>query len=122
MYMFIGNESKYKHSKPTSFSAHHIAYLPTVWVSFFGVIALLNFFSQLPDSIKEFYYEQYGVYPTADMLAHLKRELTHGSLQLIIGGSFADTQKNGRITQCADEILRRWFIQLIFHSADYIEK
>ena len=30
MYMFIGNESKYVRSKPTSFSAHHIAYLPTV--------------------------------------------------------------------------------------------
>lgn len=30
VYMFIGNESKYLHSKPNSFSAHHIAYLPTV--------------------------------------------------------------------------------------------
>jgi hypothetical protein len=31
MYMFIANESKYFRSKPSSFSAHHIAYLPTVW-------------------------------------------------------------------------------------------
>lgn len=31
MYMYIGNESKYVRSKPNSFSAHHIAYLPTVW-------------------------------------------------------------------------------------------
>jgi hypothetical protein len=31
MYLYIGNESKYVRSKPTSFSAHHIAYLPTVW-------------------------------------------------------------------------------------------
>jgi len=30
MYMYIGNESKYIRSKPTSFAAHHIAYLPTV--------------------------------------------------------------------------------------------
>ena len=30
MYMYIGNESKYVRAKPTSFSAHHIAYLPTV--------------------------------------------------------------------------------------------
>lgn len=30
MYMYIGNESKYVRSKPTSFAAHHIAYLPTV--------------------------------------------------------------------------------------------
>lgn len=30
MYMFIGNTSKYIRSQPNSFSAHHIAYLPTV--------------------------------------------------------------------------------------------
>lgn len=30
VYLFIGNLSKYTRSKPTSFSAHHIAYLPTV--------------------------------------------------------------------------------------------
>lgn len=32
VYMFIGNTSKYIRSRPNSFSAHHIAYLPTVWV------------------------------------------------------------------------------------------
>jgi len=32
MYMFIGNTSKYLRSRPNSFSAHHIAYLPTVRV------------------------------------------------------------------------------------------
>ena len=30
MYLFIGNLSKYTRAKPTSFSAHHLAYLPTV--------------------------------------------------------------------------------------------
>jgi len=30
VYLFIGNLSKYERAKPTSFSAHHIAYLPTV--------------------------------------------------------------------------------------------
>ena len=30
VYMFIGNTSKYIQSRPNSFSAHHIAYLPTV--------------------------------------------------------------------------------------------
>ena len=33
MYMYIANESKYVRAKPTSFSAHHIAYLPTVRIS-----------------------------------------------------------------------------------------
>ena len=30
IYLFLGNVSKYIRSKPTSFSAHHIAYIPTV--------------------------------------------------------------------------------------------
>ena len=35
IYLFLGNISKYIHSKPTSFSAHHIAYIPTVCVCLF---------------------------------------------------------------------------------------
>ena len=62
------------------------------------------------------------MYPNADMLTHLKWELIHGALQLVLGGAFVDTKKNGRITRCADEILRRWFLEVIFHSSDYIEK
>jgi len=34
MYMFVGNTSKYLRSRPNSFSAHHITYLPTVNGSF----------------------------------------------------------------------------------------
>ena len=34
VYMFVGNTSKYIRSQLNSFSAHHIAYLPTVCVSF----------------------------------------------------------------------------------------
>jgi len=34
MYMFIGNASKYIRSRPSSFSAHHIAYLPTASIHF----------------------------------------------------------------------------------------
>lgn len=83
--------------------------------------SLLTYF-QLPDTIKEFYYEQYGVYPNADMIAHLKRELIHGSLRLVLGGGLADAKKNGRTTMCADDVLRRWFLEVILHSSDYIEK
>lgn len=32
IYLFLGNVSKYIRSKPTSFSAHHIAYIPTVCI------------------------------------------------------------------------------------------
>ncbi|KAG1842748.1 hypothetical protein DFJ58DRAFT_665734 [Suillus subalutaceus] len=30
IYLFIGNQSKYIHGKPTSFAAHHLAYIPKV--------------------------------------------------------------------------------------------
>src|SRR5262249_16133986 len=30
IYMFFGNESKYTRFQPTSFAAHHIAYIPSV--------------------------------------------------------------------------------------------
>jgi hypothetical protein len=30
IYMFLGNQSKYTRSKPTSFAAHHLAYIPKV--------------------------------------------------------------------------------------------
>lgn len=30
IYMFLGNTSKYKHAKPSSFSAMHVAYIPSV--------------------------------------------------------------------------------------------
>ena len=37
IYLFLGNVSKYTRSKPTSFSAHHIAYIPTVRLSPFKI-------------------------------------------------------------------------------------
>ena len=66
--------------------------------------------------------EHYGTTPSADMLAHLKRELIHGALQLIIGGTFADAQNNGRVVMCGDNVLRRWLLRMILHSSDYKEK
>ena len=82
----------------------------------------LTAFPQLPDTINEFYVKHYGIAPSTDMLAHLKRELIHGALRLIVGGTFADAHNNGRITKCGDDIWRRWFLRLILHSADYKEK
>lgn len=123
VYMFIGNTSKYIRSRPNSFSAHHIAYLPTVWILLIFSSAIhLIVYSQLLDTIKEFYHKHYDVYPSADVIAHFKRELIHGSLRLILGGTFADAKKNGRITKCADDVLRRWFLEVVLHSADYIDK
>ena len=56
------------------------------------------------------------------MLTFLGRELTHGVLRLILGGSFAEAHKNLQRIKCGDNILRRWLLQLLLHSADYKEK
>lgn len=32
VYMFIGNQSKYARAKPSSFAAHHLAYIPKVCI------------------------------------------------------------------------------------------
>lgn len=35
IYFFFGNQSKYSHAKPSSFAAHHVAYMPKVFFCFF---------------------------------------------------------------------------------------
>ena len=127
VYLFLGNISKYIRLKPTSFSAHHIAYIPTVRHHQFWPLVQsdgpdLTKPQQLPDTIKEFYRKHYGKDPNADMLAHLGRELIHGVLRLILGGSFADAHKNSRCVKCGDGVLRHWLLRLLLHSADYKEK
>lgn len=56
------------------------------------------------------------------MLTHLGRELTHGVLRLVLGGSVADAHKNARRVRCGDNVLRRWLLRVLLHSADYKEK
>jgi hypothetical protein len=38
IYLYIGNQSKYSRAKPSSFAAHHVAYMPKVCVFFLLVI------------------------------------------------------------------------------------
>jgi len=66
--------------------------------------------------------KHYNITPSADMLAHLKRERIHDASRFIVGGAFADAHKNPRIAECGDGILRRWLLPLVLHSADYKEK
>ena len=122
VYLFLGNISKYTRLKPTTLSAHHIAYIPTVSHNFPCSILQSDRSQQLPDSIKEFYREHYQTDPTAEMLTHLGRELTHAVLRLILGGSFANAHKKCQHVKCGDDVWRRWLLRLLLHSADYKEK
>ena len=42
IYLYIGNQSKYERSKPTSFSSHHLAYIPKVSFFAFTLIFILT--------------------------------------------------------------------------------
>jgi hypothetical protein len=52
IYFFIGLTSKYIRNKPTSFSAHHLAYIPSVGILFVSFIFLLIVFSSFPIGCK----------------------------------------------------------------------
>ncbi|KAL0568578.1 hypothetical protein V5O48_013407 [Marasmius crinis-equi] len=105
LYLFFGNQSKYDRAKPTSFSAHHAAYIP-----------------DLPDNIQEFYQEQFGFSASAATLTHLKRELMHAVWALLLDDEFMHAYKHGILIQCADGVIRRVFPRFFTYSADYPEK
>ncbi|KIO08768.1 hypothetical protein M404DRAFT_133518, partial [Pisolithus tinctorius Marx 270] len=78
IYMFIGNQSKYIHCKPASFSAHHLAYIPKV-ISLQILHFLLNrqlYFHSFQIGFKrsiDIYLERVQVLrllPTADVTKH----------------------------------------------------
>ncbi|PCH39582.1 hypothetical protein WOLCODRAFT_86000, partial [Wolfiporia cocos MD-104 SS10] len=47
IYVFFGFISKYIHNKPTSFCAHHLAYVPSVSIRFFCLSCILLMWSYL---------------------------------------------------------------------------
>jgi hypothetical protein len=58
IYLYIGNLSKYTHGKPTSFSAHHVAYIP-----------------KLVNTINNFYLQKFSKSLLDEVLTHCKRVL-----------------------------------------------
>ncbi|KAF8227050.1 hypothetical protein L208DRAFT_1298623, partial [Tricholoma matsutake] len=105
IYFFIGLTSKYIHAKPTSFSAHHLAYIPS-----------------LPDWVQDTYKLVYGVAATSDMLTFLKCELIHTIWGLLLNKEFLHAYMFGIIVLCADGIQRHLFPCFFTYSADYPEK
>ncbi|KAJ7166117.1 hypothetical protein C8R46DRAFT_1351546 [Mycena filopes] len=71
LYTYFGNQSKYPRGKPTTNAGYHQAYFPS-----------------LPDSIKDFYRNLFGIAPSTDVLAHLKRELMHRIWDLLLTPEF----------------------------------
>ncbi|KAF7374197.1 GLOBIN domain-containing protein [Mycena sanguinolenta] len=92
LYTFFGNLSKYIRAKPTANAGYHQAYFPS-----------------LPDSIKDFYRNLYKVAPSADVLAHLKRELIHAVWDMLLTPEFIHAYIHGIVVKCYDGIERLIF-------------
>ncbi|KAK7461457.1 hypothetical protein VKT23_008634 [Stygiomarasmius scandens] len=105
IYMYLGNLSKYIRCQPSSYSAHHIAYVPS-----------------LPARFQDLYREIFGVAATSDELTHSRRELMHAVLAIIFNPAFREAYLKGVVVQCADKMLRRFFLRLFSYSCDYVEK
>ncbi|KAJ7728802.1 hypothetical protein DFH07DRAFT_998550, partial [Mycena maculata] len=105
LYTFFGNQSKYTRAKPTANAGYHQAYFPS-----------------LPDSVKDFYRNKFGVAPSAEVFAHLKRELMHAIWDLLLCPEFIHAYIHGLVVKCADGIERRIFPQFFTYGADYPEK
>jgi Plavaka transposase len=122
VYLSLGNQSKYIRTKPSSFSHHHLAYLPSVSGFYQITISRAHGDLQLPDDIQDAYLMLFRKAPSSAVLTHLKRELMHAVYDLILNSRFVDAYKNGVLITCYDETQRRLFVRVLTYSADYPEK
>ncbi|ETW76907.1 hypothetical protein HETIRDRAFT_328118 [Heterobasidion irregulare TC 32-1] len=104
-YLLFGSQSKYTRARPTSKSAHHLAYIPTI-----------------PDTIQEAYMKVFGKAATSAMLRHCKRDLIHAIWLLLLDANFMEAYEHGMLIKCGDGIVRRIFPWFLTYSADYPEK
>ncbi|KZT63257.1 hypothetical protein DAEQUDRAFT_780622 [Daedalea quercina L-15889] len=102
IYAFFGFVSKYVRAKPTSFSAHHIAYLP--------------------DGFQDWYEREHGDPASEETLKFCRREIMQLIWTLLLDPEFRKAYIEGLLWQCGDHILRRLFPRFFIYSADYPEK
>ncbi|KAJ3526401.1 hypothetical protein NMY22_g10179 [Coprinellus aureogranulatus] len=106
LYMFFGNDSKYRRAKPTEQLFETVAY-----------------FEKLPDSFKDFFVGQSGkaTIPPA-LLTHCQRELFHEQWRHLLDDEFIHAYCHGIVVTCYDGLERRFYPRILTYSADYPEK
>lgn len=126
VYMYFGNLSKYVRGRPTEFAAQHVAYIPEVSslypLHFPHYLTLRHTYSQLPDTLKDFYMQEFGQKPMADVLKFCKRELFQQIWLLLLDDEFMQAYEHGMKLLCRDGITCRLFPCIFTYSADYLEK
>ena len=66
--------------------------------------------------------DHFGKLTTAAMLNHLRRELAHAILQLLLDEDLMRAYTEGEAIKLLDEIMRAMFPCFLFYFADYLEK
>jgi len=123
IYLYLGSLSKYFCAQPSSFAAHHLAYIPKVMcLPFIHHFCHPQLKFQLGDAIQDFYQETFGQPAMADILMHLWRDLMHAVWRLILDDEFLDAYVNGIIITFPDGIQQRLSPCFFSYSADYPEK
>jgi hypothetical protein len=129
LYLFFGNESKYRRCKPSCHLCEHVAYFQTVKsiqilpvTGYWLVITQIS--RKLPDSFKDFATTQTagGKAPSSALLTHCERELFHAQWKIILDDEFLEAWKHGIVILCADGVKRRVYPRIFTYSADYPEK
>jgi hypothetical protein len=55
-------------------------------------------------------------------MTHVKREIIQRVWELLLDDDFVTAYKLGMITECSDNVVRRYFPQFFIYSCDYPEK
>ncbi|KAH9938879.1 uncharacterized protein BXZ73DRAFT_99940 [Epithele typhae] len=105
VYLYFAHLCKYTRGRPTEFTAHHIAYIPS-----------------LPDTIQEAYANIFGKPPTEEIMRFLKRDLFQQIWLRLMNTDFMEAYEKGVVYQCTDGVTQRMFPRLFAYAADYPEK
>ena len=76
----------------------------------------------MPDDFEDIYMRKYGKPPSKPVLTHVKREIMQKVWELLLDNDFVDAYRRGMITECADDVVWRYFPQFFTYSVDYPEK
>ncbi|EGN91729.1 hypothetical protein SERLA73DRAFT_164395 [Serpula lacrymans var. lacrymans S7.3] len=105
LHVYFGNESKYRHSKPSCNLCNHAAY-----------------FERLPDEFKDFATKHVGNKLSDAFFTHCHRELFHAQWNVLLDEEFFEAYKHGIVIMCCDGVLRCFYPRIFTYSADYPEK
>ncbi|KAJ3557384.1 hypothetical protein NP233_g11755 [Leucocoprinus birnbaumii] len=105
IYMAFGNQSKYLRAKPSTFSMHHLAYIP-----------------KLGGAFHDWYHKTFGSAISGPALTNCRRSLVHAVWLLLLNQKFIACYRDGLDHEFFDGITRRIFFRIVLYGMDYPEK